>query len=55
MSLCCNAGSGLTNVKTEEVSEVKMDAEFRHDSGYEVHHQKLVSEQMVLCTCGVNC
>ncbi|KAL2311570.1 hypothetical protein Nmel_003295 [Mimus melanotis] len=35
-------GSGLTNVKTEEISEVKMDAEFRHDSGYEVHHQKLV-------------
>ncbi|XP_006035505.1 PREDICTED: amyloid beta A4 protein isoform X3 [Crocodylus porosus] len=37
-----NEGSGLTNVKTEEISEVKMDAEFRHDSGYEVHHQKLV-------------
>ncbi|XP_057552981.1 amyloid-beta precursor protein isoform X6 [Hippopotamus amphibius kiboko] len=37
-----NEGSGLTNIKTEEVSEVKMDAEFRHDSGYEVHHQKLV-------------
>nr|XP_056714444.1 amyloid-beta precursor protein isoform X2 [Euleptes europaea] len=36
-----NEGSGLTNVKTEEISEVKMDAEFRHDSGY-VHHQKLV-------------
>ncbi|ELK33999.1 Amyloid beta A4 protein [Myotis davidii] len=35
-------GSGLTNIKTEEISEVKMDAEFRHDSGYEVHHQKLV-------------
>ncbi|XP_010295384.1 PREDICTED: amyloid beta A4 protein isoform X6 [Phaethon lepturus] len=37
-----NEGSGLTNVKTEEISEVKMDAKFRHDSGYEVHHQKLV-------------
>ncbi|XP_067394320.1 amyloid-beta precursor protein isoform X4 [Emydura macquarii macquarii] len=37
-----NEGSGLTNVKTEEISEVKMDAEFRHDSGFEVHHQKLV-------------
>ncbi|XP_032209151.1 amyloid-beta precursor protein isoform X7 [Mustela erminea] len=37
-----NEGSGLTNIKTEEISEVKMDAEFRHDSGYEVHHQKLV-------------
>ncbi|XP_060090362.1 amyloid-beta precursor protein isoform X4 [Heteronotia binoei] len=37
-----NEGSGLTNLKTEEISEVKMDAEFRHDSGYEVHHQKLV-------------
>ncbi|XP_063249925.1 amyloid-beta precursor protein isoform X4 [Prinia subflava] len=37
-----NEGSGLTNVKTEEISEVKMDAEFRRDSGYEVHHQKLV-------------
>lgn len=49
-SLWCNAGSGLTNVKTEEISEVKMDAEFRHDSGYEVHHQKLVSEQTVLST-----
>lgn len=40
--LWCHAGSGLTNIKTEEISEVKMDAEFRHDSGYEVHHQKLV-------------
>ncbi|XP_014317421.1 amyloid-beta A4 protein isoform X7 [Myotis lucifugus] len=37
-----NEGSGLTNIKTEEISEVKMDTEFRHDSGYEVHHQKLV-------------
>ncbi|XP_006872536.1 PREDICTED: amyloid beta A4 protein isoform X7 [Chrysochloris asiatica] len=37
-----NEGSGLTNIKTEEISDVKMDAEFRHDSGYEVHHQKLV-------------
>ncbi|XP_063161531.1 amyloid-beta precursor protein isoform X4 [Candoia aspera] len=37
-----NEGSGLTNVKTEETSELKMDAEYRHDSGYEVHHQKLV-------------
>ncbi|XP_045357531.1 amyloid-beta precursor protein isoform X5 [Leopardus geoffroyi] len=37
-----NEGSGLTNIKTEEISEVKMDAEFRHESGYEVHHQKLV-------------
>ena len=40
--LWCDTGSGLTNIKTEEISEVKMDAEFRHDSGYEVHHQKLV-------------
>nr|XP_056714445.1 amyloid-beta precursor protein isoform X3 [Euleptes europaea] len=39
--LTTRPGSGLTNVKTEEISEVKMDAEFRHDSGY-VHHQKLV-------------
>ncbi|KAJ6662461.1 hypothetical protein lerEdw1_011874 [Lerista edwardsae] len=37
-----NEGSGLTHLKTEEISEVKMDAEYRHDSGYEVHHQKLV-------------
>ncbi|KAM4887229.1 amyloid-beta precursor protein isoform 5-T5 [Thomomys bottae] len=37
-----NEGSGLTNIKTEEISEVKMDAEFRHDSGFEVRHQKLV-------------
>ncbi|XP_058042730.1 amyloid-beta precursor protein isoform X2 [Ahaetulla prasina] len=37
-----NEGSGLTNVKTEETSELKMDAEYRHDSGFEVHHQKLV-------------
>ncbi|XP_069492481.1 amyloid-beta precursor protein isoform X4 [Ambystoma mexicanum] len=37
-----NEGSGLTNMKTEEFSEVKMDSEFRQDSGYEVHHQKLV-------------
>uniref|UniRef100_A0A4W2DEQ7 Amyloid-beta A4 protein n=1 Tax=Bos indicus x Bos taurus TaxID=30522 RepID=A0A4W2DEQ7_BOBOX len=40
--LTTRPGSGLTNIKTEEISEVKMDAEFRHDSGYEVHHQKLV-------------
>lgn len=38
----CDAGSGLTNIKTEEISEVKMDAEFGHDSGFEVRHQKLV-------------
>ncbi|XP_066455189.1 amyloid-beta precursor protein isoform X4 [Eleutherodactylus coqui] len=31
-----NEGSGLTNIKTEEISEMKVDA------GYEVHHQKLV-------------
>ncbi|XP_040606486.1 amyloid-beta precursor protein isoform X6 [Mesocricetus auratus] len=37
-----NEGSGLTNIKTEEISEVKMDAEFGHDSGFEVRHQKLV-------------
>ncbi|XP_054984125.1 amyloid-beta precursor protein isoform X3 [Sorex araneus] len=40
--LTTRPGSGLTNIKTEEISEVKMDAEFRHDAGYEVHHQKLV-------------
>ncbi|KAG8136591.1 hypothetical protein E2320_005157 [Naja naja] len=39
--LTTRPGSGLTNVKTEETSELKMDAEYRHDSGYEVHHQKL--------------
>ncbi|XP_012812180.1 amyloid-beta precursor protein isoform X6 [Xenopus tropicalis] len=37
-----NEGSGLTNIKTEEISEVKMDSEYRHDAAYEVHHQKLV-------------
>ncbi|XP_043927289.1 amyloid-beta precursor protein isoform X2 [Protopterus annectens] len=37
-----NEGSGLTNIKTEEISEVKIDTEFQHDSGFEVHHQKLV-------------
>ncbi|XP_070798741.1 amyloid-beta precursor protein isoform X3 [Pituophis catenifer annectens] len=40
--LTTRPGSGLTNVKTEETSELKMDAEYRHDSGFEVHHQKLV-------------
>ncbi|XP_066478626.1 amyloid-beta precursor protein isoform X4 [Tiliqua scincoides] len=40
--LTTRPGSGLTHLKTEEISEVKMDAEYRHDSGYEVHHQKLV-------------
>lgn len=40
--LTTRPGSGLTNIKTEEISEVNLDAEFRHDSGYEVHHQKLV-------------
>ncbi|XP_049641721.1 amyloid-beta precursor protein isoform X3 [Suncus etruscus] len=40
--LTTRPGSGLTNIKTEEISEVKMDTEFRHDAGYEVHHQKLV-------------
>lgn len=39
-----DAGSGLTNIKTEEISEVKMDAEFGHDSGFEVRHQKLVGK-----------
>nr|XP_033796927.1 amyloid-beta precursor protein isoform X2 [Geotrypetes seraphini] len=37
-----NEGSGLTNMKTAEISDVKMDTEFHHDSSYEVHHQKLV-------------
>lgn len=37
-----NEGSGLTNIKTAEISDVKMDTEFHHDSSYEVHHQKLV-------------
>ncbi|XP_075450057.1 amyloid-beta precursor protein isoform X8 [Ascaphus truei] len=40
--LTTRPGSGLTNIKTEEISEVKMDTEYRHDAGYEVHHQKLV-------------
>ncbi|XP_034970742.1 amyloid-beta precursor protein isoform X3 [Zootoca vivipara] len=40
--LTTRPGSGLTNVKTEETAELKMDAEYRQDSGYEVHHQKLV-------------
>ncbi|XP_040279140.1 amyloid-beta precursor protein isoform X2 [Bufo bufo] len=34
--LTTRPGSGLTNIKTEEISEMKVDA------GYEVHHQKLV-------------
>ncbi|XP_053561977.1 amyloid-beta precursor protein isoform X4 [Bombina bombina] len=37
-----NEGSGLTNIKPEEISEVKIDTEYRHDTGYEVHPQKLV-------------
>ncbi|XP_041067982.1 amyloid-beta A4 protein-like isoform X4 [Carcharodon carcharias] len=37
-----NEGSGLTGIKTEGIAEVKMETEFRQDSGYEVHHQKLV-------------
>ncbi|KAE8621712.1 hypothetical protein XENTR_v10004937 [Xenopus tropicalis] len=40
--LTTRPGSGLTNIKTEEISEVKMDSEYRHDAAYEVHHQKLV-------------
>lgn len=48
-------GSGLTNIKTEEISEVKVDAEFGHDSGFEVRHQKLVCEMTFLspqlCVC----
>ncbi|XP_018100368.1 amyloid beta precursor protein L homeolog isoform X3 [Xenopus laevis] len=40
--LTTRPGSGLTNIKTEEISEVKMDSEYRHDTAYEVHHQKLV-------------
>lgn len=43
-----DAGSGLTNIKTEEISEVKMDAEFGHDSGFEVRHQKLVCKIIYL-------
>ncbi|XP_069745113.1 amyloid-beta precursor protein-like isoform X2 [Narcine bancroftii] len=37
-----NEGSGLTGIKMEEIAEVKMETEFQQDSGYEVHHQKLV-------------
>ncbi|XP_032888280.1 amyloid-beta precursor protein isoform X2 [Amblyraja radiata] len=37
-----NEGSGLTGIKMEEIAEVKMETEFHQDSGYEVHHQKLV-------------
>ncbi|XP_067897352.1 amyloid-beta precursor protein-like isoform X2 [Heterodontus francisci] len=40
--LTTRPGSGLTGVKTEEIAEVKMETEFQQDSGYEVHHQKLV-------------
>nr|AAH44324.1 MGC52816 protein [Xenopus laevis] len=40
--LTTRPGSGLTNIKREEISEVKMDSEYRHDAAYEVHHQKLV-------------
>ncbi|KAG8450279.1 hypothetical protein GDO86_002799 [Hymenochirus boettgeri] len=40
--LTTRPGSGLTNIKTEEISEVKMSSEYRHDAGYEVHHQRLV-------------
>ncbi|XP_067849453.1 amyloid beta (A4) precursor protein a isoform X2 [Heptranchias perlo] len=40
--LTTRPGSGLTGIKTEEIAEVKMETEFRQDSGYEVHHQKLV-------------
>ncbi|XP_055501203.1 amyloid-beta precursor protein-like isoform X5 [Leucoraja erinacea] len=40
--LTTRPGSGLTGIKMEEIAEVKMETEFRQDSGYEVHHQKLV-------------
>uniref|UniRef100_A0A8C6R7H9 Amyloid-beta A4 protein n=1 Tax=Nannospalax galili TaxID=1026970 RepID=A0A8C6R7H9_NANGA len=40
--LTTRPGSGLTNIKTEEISEVKIDTDFGHDSGFEVRHQKLV-------------
>ncbi|XP_059824915.1 amyloid-beta precursor protein-like isoform X3 [Hypanus sabinus] len=40
--LTTRPGSGLTGIKTEEIAEVKMETEFQQDSGYEVHHQKLV-------------
>ncbi|XP_078265854.1 amyloid-beta precursor protein-like isoform X2 [Rhinoraja longicauda] len=40
--LTTRPGSGLTGIKMEEIAEVKMESEFRQDSGYEVHHQKLV-------------
>ncbi|XP_041067981.1 amyloid-beta A4 protein-like isoform X3 [Carcharodon carcharias] len=40
--LTTRPGSGLTGIKTEGIAEVKMETEFRQDSGYEVHHQKLV-------------
>uniref|UniRef100_UPI00398F352B amyloid beta (A4) precursor protein a isoform X2 n=1 Tax=Pristiophorus japonicus TaxID=55135 RepID=UPI00398F352B len=40
--LTTRPGSGLTGIKREEIAEVKMETEFRQDSGYEVHHQKLV-------------
>ncbi|XP_032888283.1 amyloid-beta precursor protein isoform X5 [Amblyraja radiata] len=40
--LTTRPGSGLTGIKMEEIAEVKMETEFHQDSGYEVHHQKLV-------------
>nr|BAA24230.1 EL amyloid precursor protein 699 [Narke japonica] len=40
--LTTRPGSGLTGIKTEEIAELKMETEFQQDSGYEVHHQKLV-------------
>ncbi|XP_066561883.1 amyloid-beta A4 protein isoform X2 [Amia ocellicauda] len=35
-------GSGLPGVIVEEVPELRMEAEERHSTGYEVRHQKLV-------------
>ncbi|XP_041114852.1 amyloid beta (A4) precursor protein a isoform X1 [Polyodon spathula] len=40
--LTTRPGSGLTGVKMDEIPEVRMEAEVRLNSGYEVHHQKLV-------------
>ncbi|XP_033864811.1 amyloid-beta precursor protein-like isoform X1 [Acipenser ruthenus] len=40
--LTTRPGSGLTGIKMDEIPEVRMEAEVRLSSGYEVHHQKLV-------------
>ncbi|MGH0119358.1 UNVERIFIED_CONTAM: hypothetical protein FKN15_006089 [Acipenser sinensis] len=52
--LTTRPGSGLTGIKMDEIPEVRMEAEVRLSSGYEVHHQKLLRRNLGLTAIAFN-